>query len=624
MNTVKRRFVVSLITIIALVFTMIPTIGIQRAEAASAGSSVVQHITATTQFPIKKIEYAYNGDNTFNMKLTLDFTVYQGTTMDLEQLNDSEIYISSSDRSIAAMNVNLDTSDDEMTIDLVKQGAKTVKAGESYYIKIYLFHSAQDAAYAGYDDFENEYFTAPTVADVTISNHVQRVVDITAPTVADVTDPDVTKDIFQSVERYTLKEALSDTKEEYEDIYVEFKAQVKSGTGNYLYAFNKNDNGLYGVSSATNSDTVSALIYRNLSSNPIDFTGKKSNWVLIAAPDKDTAKAKIGSIVSNGNGKNLSLPAAATIKGRVPTEYRVTQTSSRYDQMKVTVDVSDNPFNTVDTIEVYNYNKGVGEGSLYKTLTPSESGANRSASFTVTGLLPATTKYYSVHLIRDMNGMQYAYADGRYHAPKSASFAKASLSSVKLKPKKAKIVVKVPSTQAASGLTTMYVYKGSKKIKTLQSNGKTTLSFTYNSKKASSSKYKVVSVCKKKTSIKTTSSTQVPASNTYTQRTKLPSNLNDITPYATARFVPCSVNYYNGKVKVTGYLVNNRIFKLKKGKVKVTVKNGSTKIGSKTVTYKKIKSSSKKKVTITFKTKKYPDFKNVTTTISHKTYSCKW
>ena len=604
MNTVQRRFVVSLITIIALVFTMIPTIGIQRAEAASAGSSVVQHITATTQFPIKKIEYAYNGDNTFNMKLTLDFTVYQGTTMDLEQLNDSEIYISSSDRSIAAMNVNLDTSDDEMTIDLVKQGAKTVKAGESYYIKIYLFHSAQDAAYAGYDDFENKYFTAPTVADVT--------------------DPDVTKDIFQSIERYTLKESLSDTKEEYEDIFVEFKAQVKSGTGNYLYAFNKNDNGLYGVSSATNSDTVSALIYRNLSSNPIDFTGKKSNWVLIAAPDKDTAKAKIGSIISNGNGKNLSLPAASTIKGRVPTEYRVTQTSSRYDQMKVTVDVSDNPFNTVDTIEVYNYNKGVGEGSLYKTLTPSESGANRSASFTVTGLLPATTKYYSVHLIRDMNGMQYAYADGRYHAPKSASFAKASLSSVKLKPKKAKIVVKVPSTQAASGLTTMYVYKGNTKIKTLESNGKTTLSFTYNAKKASSSKYKVVSVCKKKTSIKTTSNTQVPASNTYTQIKKLPSNLNNITPYATARFVPCSVNYYNGKVKVTGYIVNNRIFKLKKAKVKVTVKNSGTTIGSKTVTYKNIKRSSKKKVTITFKTKKYPDFRNLTTNINQSTYSCKW
>lgn len=607
MNTVQRRFVVSLITIIALVFTMIPTIGIQRAEAASAGSSVVQHITATPQFPIKKIEYAYNGDNTFNMKLTLDFTVYQGTTMDLKQLNDSEIYvksIDSNDRTLTSINVDVDTSNDEMTIDLGEKGAKAVKAGERFFIKVTLFHSAQLESYAGYDDFQAQNFTAPTVADVT--------------------DPDVTKDIFQSIERYTLKESLSDTKEEYEDIFVEFKAQVKSGTGNYLYAFNKNDNGLYGVSSATNSDTVSALIYRNLSSNPIDFTGKKSNWVLIAAPDKDTAKAKIGSIISNGNGKNLSLPAAATIKGRVPTEYRVTQTSSRYDQMKVTVDVSDNPFNTVDTIEVYNYNKGVGEGSLYKTLTPSESGANRSASFTVTGLLPATTKYYSVHLIRDMNGMQYAYADGRYHAPKSASFAKASLSSVKLKPKKAKIVVKVPSTQAASGLTTMYVYKGSKKIKTLQSNGKTTLSFTYNSKKASSSKYKVVSVCKKKTSIKTTSSTQVPASNTYTQRTKLPSNLNDITPYATARFVPCSVNYYNGKVKVTGYLVNNRIFKLKKGKVKVTVKNGSTKIGSKTVTYKKIKSSSKKKVTITFKTKKYPDFKNVTTTISHKTYSCKW
>ncbi len=604
MNIVKRRFVVSLITIIALVFTMIPTIGLQRAEAASTGSSVVQNITATPQFPIKKIEYVYNGDETFNMKITLDFTVYQGTTMDVEQLHDSEIYIKSADRSIAGLSVEVDTSDDEMTIDLAKRGANAVKQGESFNIKVLLFQSSQAGIYAGYNDFQSRNFTAPTVDAVT--------------------DPDMTKDIFQSVKGYTLKEGLSDNKEEYEDIFVEFKAQVKSGTGNYLYAFNKKDDGLYGISSTTNSDTVSALIYRNLSSNPINFTGQTSDWVLISAPDKETAKAKIGSTTSNGNGKSLSILTAAKIKGKMPTTYRVTQNSSRYDQMKVTVDVSDNTSNTVDTIEVYNYNKGVGEGSLYKTLTPSESGTIRSGSFTVTGLLPATTKYYSVHLIRNSNGIQYAYADGRYHAPKSASFVKASLSSVKLKPKKAKIVVKVPSTQAASGLTTMYVYKGSTKIKTLQSNGKTTLSFTYNGKKASSSKYKVVSVCKKKTSIKTTSSTQVPASNTYTQITKLPSNLSNITPYATARFVPCSVNYYNGKVKVTGYIVNNRIFKLKKAKVKVTVKNNGTTIGSKTVSYKNIKKSSKKKVTITFKTKKYPDFRNLTTTINQSTYSCKW
>ena len=603
MNTVQRRFVVSLITIIALVFTMIPTIGIQRAEAASAGSSVVQHITATPQFPIKKIEYAYNGDNTFNMKLTLDFTVYQGTTMDLEQVHESEIFIhGDNNRTIVSHNIKVDTSNDEMTIDLAKfSGVKAVNAGETFTILLELFYSAQGPTYAGYGKFKTQSFTAPTVADVT--------------------DPDVTKDIFQSVKGYTFKEGLSDTSEEYVDVFAEFKAQVKSEAGNYLYAFKGND--LYGISSTTNADTVSALVYRTLSSNRIDITGK-SNWILIAAPDKDTAKSKISSVTSNGNGQNITIPSYEKIKNKMPMNYRVTQASSRYDQMKVTVDVSDNPSNTVEAIEVYNYNKGVGEGSLYKTLTPSENGTIRSASFTVTGLLPATTKYYSVHLLRTVDGKQYSYVDGRWHAPKSASFAKASLSSVKLKPKKAKIVVKVPSTQAASGLTTMYVYKGNTKIKTLESNGKTTLSFTYNAKKASSSKYKVVSVCKKKTSIKTTSNTQVPASNTYTQIKKLPSNLNNITPYATARFVPCSVNYYNGKVKVTGYIVNNRIFKLKKAKVKVTVKNSGTTIGSKTVTYKNIKRSSKKKVTITFKTKKYPDFRNLPTTINQSTYSCKW
>ena len=61
---------------------------------------------------------------------------------------------------------------------------------------------------------------------------------------------------------------------------------------------------------------------------------------------------------------------------------------------------------------------------------------------------------------------------------------------------------------------------------------------------------------------------------------------------------------------MTGYIVNNRMFTLKKYKFKVEAYNDGKKVASKTVTYKNIKKYAYKKVTITMKTKKAPDFVN--------------
>ena len=49
------------------------------------------------------------------------------------------------------------------------------------------------------------------------------------------------------------------------------------------------------------------------------------------------------------------------------------------------------------------------------------------------------------------------------------------------------------------------------------------------------------------------------------------------------------MSYYNGKVTVTGYVVNNRIFKLKTYKVKVGVGVDNKIYASTTKTYKNVK-----------------------------------
>lgn len=88
--------------------------------------------------------------------------------------------------------------------------------------------------------------------------------------------------------------------------------------------------------------------------------------------------------------------------------------------------------------------------------------------------------------------------------------------------------------------------------------------------------------------------------------------------------VPWEMSYYNGKVTVTGYVVNNRIFKLKTYKVKVGVGVDNKIYASTTKTYKNVKDSTIKKVTFSFKSKKALDFVNNSPTWSVRTLKSVW
>lgn len=405
---------------------------------------------------------------------------------------------------------------------------------------------------------------------------------------------------------------------EYTEMYATFRGTQGPNAGETLYAYNLDDQSIYGSS---NSRTVKVWIYRN-KINAFNIADQSPHrWMLVSAKDPNTAASIAEASASKAT--SLAFDSPAQIRLEMEDVYRFGSTSTRYDQATVAV-YKDKNYNTgyADGVEIYNYVKGKGEADLYQEFS-FDSGKDHG-TFKLTGLLPGTTRYYTVHTIRYKNGLEYNYWDGYYYTVRTENFKAPGFSAVKMGPKQVKMLIKVPEDQRAKGLSTMYVYRGSKKIKTIKSNGKATITFTYSAKKANSYKYKVKAVCAKKTSINKSTSAKKPKSNTYKRPGRLNSNIDQITPYATAKFVPWQVTYYDKKIKVTGYIVNNRMFKMKKYKFKVYVYNNNKKIATKTVTYKNIKKYAKKKVTITIKTKKKPDFVNYSAGWGTSNVSTKW
>ena len=424
--------------------------------------------------------------------------------------------------------------------------------------------------------------------------------------------------LLEGMTGYGQVEKVDSHGTEYTEVYATFRGTQGPNAGETLWAYNLDDKSIYGSS---NSRTVKVWIYRNKISafNIADQSPRR--WMLVSAKDPNTAASIAEASASKAT--SLAFDSPAQISLEMEDVYRFGSTSTRYDQATVAV-YKDKNYNTgyADGVEIYNYVKGKGEADLWQEF--SFDSERDHGTFKITGLLPGTTRYYTVHTIRYKNGLEYNYWDGYYYTVRTENFKAPGFSAVKMGPKQVKMLIKVPEDQRATGLSTMYVYRGSKKIKTIKSNGKATITFNYSVKKANSYKYKVKAVCAKKASITKSTSAKKPKSNTYKRPGRLNSNIDQITPYRTAKFVPWQISYYDKKIKVTGYIVNNRMFKMKKYKFKVYVYNNNKKIATKTVTYKNIKKYAKKKVTITIKTKKKPDFVNYSTGWGTSNVSTKW
>ncbi|OLR54925.1 hypothetical protein BHK98_01805 [Hornefia porci] len=587
MRKTKRRIALVFVTVIAMVFTLIPATA-NADSFVNNGDIITWTRDAWSKYcPIKEIEYTYRGDGTFDMKVYVDMSRYSTTERNAAQYYSLSAYNLDKTRCIALQGGPLPDGD-LLSFELI--GNVKVKAGERLEIKFEL----------------EEDLDVPVEINGPLGNKAESL-EVTAPSAPN---------LFDKMTGYSMVKYESGGKE-YRDIYVGLRAKADPKAGTYLWAYNRTEDL---ISGPFTSRDMRVRIYSDHPGRKRDWTGKTQEWSIFTAKNSDNAKEICEKVESTGAGK-VKLPSDGTIEAYMAKNYRVTYSSPRYDQLGITVDAN-SAYNPAEGADLYHYVTGRGEGTLWKSFSFKDS--DRSGSFTLDGLLPGEERSFTVHLFRTSGGLRYDYTDNTYRKVASGAFKAASISAVKLSPKKVKIRVAVPGTQAAAGLSKMYVYKGSKKIKTLYSSGKPDFSFVYKGKSASKSRYKVVSVCSKKTDITKSSSSKKPVSNTYQRPGWISGNLNNITPYATARFVPWKVSYYDGKVKVTGYIANNRIFKLKKFSFRVNVYNPGKKVASKKVTYKNIKHSSIKKVTITIKTKKTPDFVNLGTGFSVTGQKASW
>lgn len=593
-NTKKRRTIRRLLIATAFALLMIPA----SVSADVVGKKITEPYKPEKQNPLSKIEYTYRSDGKFDMVLTFDIFAAQYGVYHVDNARDYvlEVYSKTQNNQLIGFQIINSTDIRKLNGKLVydfknAQKVPIVRPEEELSISFKFYSDYNNDQYANYNNFQPRTIWAPEAPN---------------------------PNLLEGMTGYGQVEKVHPNGTEYTEMYATFYGTQGPDAGEKLWAYNLDNKSIYGSS---NSRTVKVWIYRNKIDEFNIADQNSRRWMLVSAKDKDTAASIAEASASKAT--SLAFDSPAKISLEMEDVYRFGSTSARYDQATVAV-YKDKNNNTgyANGVEIYNYVKGKGEADLYQEFS-FDSGKDHG-KFNLTGLLPGTTRYYTVHTIRYNNNLEYNYWDGYYYTVRTENFKAPGFSAVKMGPKQVKMLIKVPEDQRAKGLSTMYVYRGSKKIKTIKSNGKATITFTYSAKKANSYKYKVKAVCAKKTSITKSTSAKKPKSNTYKRSGRLNSNIDQITPYATAKFVPWQVTYYDKKIKVTGYVVNNRMFKLKKYKFKVYVYNNNKKIATKTVTYKNIKKYAKKKVTITIKTKKKPDFVNYSAGWGTSNVSTKW
>lgn len=593
-NTKKRRTIRRLLIATAFALLMIPA----SVSADVVGKKITEPYKPEKQNPLSKIEYTYRSDGKFDMVLTFDIFAAQYGVYHVDNARDYvlEVYSKTQNNQLIGFQIINSTDIRKLNGKLVydfknAQKVPIVRPEEELSISFKFYSDYNNDQYANYNNFQPRTVWAPEAPN---------------------------PNLLEGMTGYGQVEKVHPNGTEYTEMYATFYGTQGPDAGEKLWAYNLDNKSIYGSS---NSRTVKVWIYRNKIDEFNIADQNSRRWMLVSAKDKDTAASIAEASASKAT--SLAFDSPAKISLEMEDVYRFGSTSTRYDQATVAV-YKDKNNNTgyANGVEIYNYVKGKGEADLYQEFS-FDSGKDHG-KFNLTGLLPGTTRYYTVHTIRYNNNLEYNYWDGYYYTVRTENFKAPGFSAVKMGPKQVKMLIKVPENQRAKGLSTMYVYRGSKKIKTIKSNGKATITFTYSAKKANSYKYKVKAVCAKKTSITKSTSAKKPKSNTYKRPGRLNSNINQITPYATAKFVPWQISYYDKKIKVTGYIVNNRMFKMKKYKFKVYVYNNNKKIATKTVTYKNIKKYVKKKVTITIKTKKKPDFVNYSTGWGTSNVSTKW
>ena len=249
-------------------------------------------------------------------------------------------------------------------------------------------------------------------------------------------------------------------------------------------------------------------------------------------------------------------------------------------------------------------------GKLYKTYNNT---SQRSSYCSATYAIPYKgTYYFTVTPYYIYEGETYEGTATGKVACTSKGISAATGSVIKINDKKASINIR---KAAGSTGTIVYQYTGGKWVKLGSTTG---TSYTTTKNTAGKKKYRFLSYIVENgvTYNGVYSGTYSPKANVkYMSHASYDPNYYT---YATSRFLATKLYYSKNKLKISGYLLNSRIFTLKKAKITVYVYAQGKLIGKQTFTNKKkVGNMKKRNLTFTFKKGK-KDYDLTKATISVK------
>lgn len=546
-----RKLAIRLLTLIAMVFTLILCMGTEVAEAATT------EYTPTLSCPVSKVEFVPQSNGQYNLKVTVNLDVFKNAGY-----SSGDYYY---DLTVKNNSTNMRLAGEQGNIGVNGEVTFEYKYGQDSNPNYNLTQNQEIA-------IEFSFFDQNVQLDPDPVNN---------PTKLNCTSPSLFTG-FTAKYKATVSSDIVEL--DYDKYY---------GYGDdYKYNIYLRENPATGMIRTIGD--VSAYHYRSDSqykpaTNYIYYVAKDSVlqkvlpdfWKRVGSKEMTFSKEEKAKLRTISAYASVTVPGPRIVKVgglKVSPGVRSASLTWKYSYETITPNV------TGFYVRVYSSN-----GSLYKTYKIT---APKSTNCSATCAIPYKgTYYFSVAPYYVYSGVAYEGTKTAKVSCKSKSLSAASGSVTKISDKKVRITIK--KATGSTG-TIVYQYTGGKWVKLGSTKGS---SFTTTKNKAGKKKYKFLSyitemgntykgkysrACSPKANVGKFSYSNYPSS----------------YPSYKHYWRPTTISYSGGKVVVAGKFINTHLYDLNYVKIKLTIKCQGKVIGTKVVSSGRIKSNGVKKMKV--------------------------
>lgn len=548
----RRRLAISLLTIFAMVFTMIPYMGTEVAEATT--NDLVQTYTPTEKCPVSKVEFVKVSDGQYNLKVNYDLSVYTYLSDGVDYFYDLSIK-------------NKDTGD-SLGGQYTCIGSKPSGLGG-----VTRTYECKEDKIVTWNQEVSIKFEVTDSDNVLVNNPAELVCKAPAPFTG-----------FTAV--YIEGES---------DEYVEVQYESYYGD-DYKYNIFLRENTSAGTVKVISSDDV----YKKRTDNLLDPATK---YIYYVAKQTDLQKilpdfyAELGSTeipftaAEKAKLRTISAYAAVEVPGPRIVEALNLKAIPGVRKAKLTWEYD---YETIEpNVSGFYVREYASNGTLRKEYIYTNYKIKDFSDFSATYSIPYKgTYYFTVTPYYVYEGKPYEGNTTAKVACTSKSLSAAAGSVTKISDKKARITIK--KAEGSTG-TIVYQYTGGKWVKLGSTTG---TSYTTTKNTAGKKKYRLLSyITENSTTYKASkySSNYSPKANVQSfSYSSYPSSYPKYNHY----WRPTKVSYSGNKVLVNGKFINTHLFAVDYVKIKITVKCQGKVIGTKTVSSGYMRSNQVKKMSV--------------------------